>query len=494
MAPYIAPSLSYVVRPASITSAQAASILFGPHLYSRYISWQTAVGVPAAAVIYTSAKKRKLAHKSEVTTAIGSFPHSEHFKAFMYHINPELYTQSERGQCNREEATDGNLSVLAMASLCGHFVHPGNPYRVVKVCPMCAMRQCVDSLRRIGCVWGLLGGPYKRSSEVNWSKLHPSVMRIWHVEKNRWSNLVFKNEEFAAREQQWGEQRKGLGFETPEIVRQTKSCTAALMVAKNIPFLVEGWDEQFMPLRRAINAHFKLPESLQTCVALLNKLLYSFPCTPVSAKHWKFREDHEAHILSVANGTLKIPSPPRSPLGVAFSPISREYVSFDLSSSSLSSSPPRSLCQRKRVAFADSIIDSVTRPPSSFNRKSSGDKRGRYACPRGIMWMDTSFKNDIMFDIFGAEEEDPDELDEILGVESVRQSGDEVDPNPKNIGHVERTEWHKDGKAMVKLSTKSTHDLLVAVQQVSRRQSSDETRSIDLQNGGNEAKRRRHQV
>lgn len=130
-----------------LTSTRAASILFGPHLYSRYLDWQTNIDSPDEAAFYTSREKWKLVRDSISTAAIGHLPSPEHFRGFMKRMGVELHARDEQTDDSSVNCQDGTTaSDLALAELCRHTIHPGSPCQTVTACPVCIMSQCISSL------------------------------------------------------------------------------------------------------------------------------------------------------------------------------------------------------------------------------------------------------------------------------------------------------------------------------------------------------------
>ncbi|PSN69869.1 hypothetical protein BS50DRAFT_571200 [Corynespora cassiicola Philippines] len=76
----------------------------------------------------------------------------------------------------------------------------------------------------------------------------------------------------------------------------------------------------------------------------------------------------------------RVPAPPTYP------------TNFPSSSPPL---PPRVL--RKKVTFAEDIVENPPRLPGAYNRFSTRYEGGRYACPEEAGWEDTSFKNDEFY-------------------------------------------------------------------------------------------------
>ncbi|KAF1841507.1 uncharacterized protein K460DRAFT_397724 [Cucurbitaria berberidis CBS 394.84] len=429
---------------ASLTSAQAANILFGRHLYPRYIEWQATISDPDQVRFYDSAERYVLIRNSVFDTAIGNLPHPEHFKAFMNRIKLELYTNDRQigdGEGGRTgEGTETDMPVLTVANICGHSIHPGNPAGTAQVCPVCIIRECVASLLRIACLWRCLGGPHGRLSEnFSRSKLYNCVKKIWHAEKNRWSNLVFMYSKFAVREREWEEQHERLGFATPDVVKEAKSCTMALEIATRSPFLAEGWDDDFVPADRGINSRTRASGTRERATSEGAELLCSPPYCPASSDEGPLLkspgqceekvlpltqhpheqppqltgEREDTVILSPTSNTpILPPSPCSSHPSVSSAQSSSEYVPSPApppSPSSPAHTPPK---QRKHVTFAADVSELATRPSSSFRRKSVTYTRGRHASPEGTSWEDTSFYKNAMFDLFDSGEDEADEVDE----------------------------------------------------------------------------------
>ncbi|CAO2657413.1 Nn.00g035390.m01.CDS01 [Neocucurbitaria sp. VM-36] len=464
------------VTGATLTSAQAADILFGRQLYLRYIKWQATIHDPDEVRFYDSPEQYILIRDSVRGTVPGNLPSPEHFKAFMSRIKRTLYIserQIERWEGNEAEDghdmdTEDHAPPLTVASLCRHAIHPGNPYRAVEVCPCCIMRQCVASLERMSRLWRLLGGPHKRPLDVKQNKLYLGVRNLWHVEKNRWANLVFRYREFAGVERLWEEQCWISGYKKREVVKKAKSCASALEVARQVPFLAEGWDDIFVPLKKRTAGRADGFEMLERDTPRGAESPYPPSCRPESlgneilpegsgrreenilstAQHPYERipestsAREEVVIPSIAMNTMVPPPSPSSLLRNSLSPVSSGLVP---SPPSPPPSPPaHSLPNpQNRVTFALDIADRAARPRSFFRRKSPIYARGQHACPPGRIWEDTSFMNDSMYDIFGSEDdEDSDnELERLMwaefardttGEESSKDEDERFDGNEKN--------------------------------------------------------------
>lgn len=434
--------------PASLTSAEAARILFGGHLYLQYMHWQLTIDDPDEVRFYDSWEQYVLIRDSVRETVIGHLPSSEDFKAFMGRIKNTVYItdqEVEGGEGDEETRSAETAPPLVVATYCGHWIHPGNPHQQTEACTCCMMRQCVESLERIARLWRVLGGPHARPSDVSVSNLYYGVKRIWHAEKSRWANLVFKCREWAMLEDWWEEQYSVLGYDGRDMGKKANSCTSALEIARDTPFLADGWDDEFMPRRKRIDGQadgFDTPEREISRVPetplprgrsesrgvetssegpeqceenTLSRGQYPSEQSPFLA-----RAEEETVILPSTNITTATPppSPMISRITDASSPISSEFVPSPPPPPPLSPPAHSSPNQQNRVTFAPDVREHETRPAAWFRRNSPNYAQGRHACPRGSAWEDTSFMGDDLYDILGNGYDDQDaELVRLLRAE-----------------------------------------------------------------------------
>jgi hypothetical protein len=364
----------------------------------------------------------------------GDLPSSAIFIAFMRRVRTELYTRY------RPDENDDTIAliqipmglVLVTATLCGHAIHPGNPCREVDVCPVCIMQQCKVSLERISNVWRLLGGPDKRPEDFETQRLYFTIKKIWHVEKNRWANLVAKYEEFAQLEWAWEEEWRIHRQETLEVVRNVRSCAAALDVAQQIPFLTGGWNEEFVKMARGINAKIDTPRTPGLWMRGGADIPLSPPWSPSvlekkDSLHSASPKEGETTGWTQqleAQGVVEVDA--SNPSTTSTSNISSPRSHGSSQSSIYAPSPPPQPSPpppRKRVTFALDTQDYTPRSRHAFCRSSLNYTPGRYTCQPGSSWVDTSFANDGTFWLFGPCEDDEDvdvEMEDVLESEGER--------------------------------------------------------------------------
>ncbi|KAJ4374099.1 hypothetical protein N0V83_002838 [Neocucurbitaria cava] len=436
--------------PASLTSAEAARILFGGHLYLQYMHWQLTIDDPDEVPFYGSWEQYVLIRDSVRETVIGHLPSSEHFKAFMGRIKNTVYIadrEKEGGEGDEETRSAETAPPLVVATHCGHWIHPGNPHQQTEACACCMMRQCVESLERIARLWRVIGGPHARPSDVSVSNLYYRVKRIWHAEKSRWANLVFKCREWAMLEDWWEEQYSMLGYDERDMAKKVNSCASALEIARDTPLLADGWDDEFMPRRKRIVGQadgFNTPEREVSRVPetplprarseprgvetsyegpgrceedALSREQYPFEQSP---SPFSARAEEETAIPPSTNITTATPppSPTFSRITDVSSPISSEFVPSPPPPPPLSPPAHGSPNQQNRVTFAPDVREYATRPAAWFRRNSPLYAQGRHACPPGRAWQDTSFMGDDLYDILGSDyDNEEDELVRLLRAE-----------------------------------------------------------------------------
>jgi hypothetical protein len=306
---------------------------------------------------------------------------------------------------------------LVIATGCRHPIHPGNDTQVVEACPVCVMRQCIEAMSRIWKVWEILGAPDRRYSVSEDETMYFKVKALWRVEKQRWSNLVAKYDEMGEREEAWeesGMQEKEYTFEE---LNSAQSCRAALQLAWTMnPVELAGYDVAFEPRRPLTRKAGKpsVPNIVTPLMSLNPPMRASPPVIPSTPPHLHATGlDKPPPIPPSTEQPTSSPSSPVLPPQLS-PPFSPKYPVLELSenerspsefvpsetahSSSLSASPPRSpVHRRKKVTFAEDVLDSQKRPATCFMRGHPSYRRGRQACPSMEGWADSSFKNDKKF-------------------------------------------------------------------------------------------------
>lgn len=367
-------------REPAFTSEQAARILFGDQ-YVQYIHWQRTIGDLNQIQYFGDRELWELVRDSVSKVVHGQLPTAWHFKSFMNWLRSRgllFPTQEPRP-----------ISTFAVASKCGHALHPGNPCQRTETCPVCVVEQCTGSLSRIWEAWHRLGAPWEpedpddgdndasedeeennagdvekarhpRTDEVR--VLYARLKRIWRVEKGRWANLMNNYAKLAESEQTWEEQEMAGSPYAPKHVQRSKSCMMALHIARaKCPGIADGGDVAFQPSMKAINSPPWIPDSPEY-------LLEDAPTSSCISP---------AVFGGLASPTS--PSPPPPP--------------------SISTLPSRSIYSKKKVQFSIDIIEFPSRRLGAFHRGSPSYKRGRHACPSKHGWEDTSFMNEPFYDL-----------------------------------------------------------------------------------------------
>ncbi|KAH8714810.1 hypothetical protein GQ44DRAFT_406971 [Phaeosphaeriaceae sp. PMI808] len=237
-----------------LTSAKAAKILFGAELYPMYKDWQQTIGNPDTAHKYDSVEEWRVIRDASFEVAVGDLPTPYMFLVFMDISKHEIYFSPPT-------EVKPTKSYPVLTSICGHFIHPGNPNREAEVCPVCIMKVCIASLERIAQVWSLASESCKRfkNNILVYSdaiKIRDDIGLLWHIEKADWSNLVAVFDDFAAQEQKFEEvAAHGSREKFPEslrVVEKAKSCTQALMIAGKSPHLAPEWSEEILRRRQVM--------------------------------------------------------------------------------------------------------------------------------------------------------------------------------------------------------------------------------------------------
>ncbi|KAF2691572.1 hypothetical protein K458DRAFT_425508 [Lentithecium fluviatile CBS 122367] len=413
-------------RQHPVPSAVAALAVFGDSHYPQYLHWQANIDDPDKAHYYGDDWRlicvclRECGHRGLPTPII--------YKAFMnwLRLEGELYTP------HSEPVTS-----LVVATCCRHPIHPGNNTQVVEACPMCVMRQCVDALTRIWQVWEVVGAPNRQYSVPEDSDIYMKLRGLWRVEKQRWSNLVAKYEEWGEYEEAWEDSRMADGEYTFEELNSAQSCRAALQVAWTMnPVKLVGHDQVFEPKKPLTRSAWKpapqdavmLPLSPGSPMFASQFMPSSPPlaldCDAIGPDEpppmFLFSEQPASPPSSpLPFPAPSPPTPPRFPLletSKGERSTSSEFIPSETSRSSSSlpaSPPPTPMFRKKRVAFAEDVLDLEKRYPGSFSRFSPAYSRGRHACPSAEGWADTSFKHNKSFWELEAGDEDEIEDDDV---------------------------------------------------------------------------------
>ena len=428
--------------PTKLTSGHVASILFGSHLYQRYITWQKAIDGPNEAQYYSSAEAWVAVRAATRVLVYGALPSPAIYKVFMTRIRSESYPRAVQTKTFEQSSqrTNADTTLLLVARLCGHTLHPGHPGPAHEVCLICAMHQCVAALKRIANAWGSLGGPTSRPrGGFLQEQLYFTVKRIWHAEKTRWANLVSESIKSAAVEVRWEEQCRQGGFEVLNAVEEAMSSAKALEVGRQSPFMVDGWEEQFVPTESGTDAREILePTGLDVCLTAELPNSPPYPTEGNEDVHLS-KNPHMSHSADVdvepnesdyegANN----PSTADDTKGPSISPYgSSPSVSSSQSTSMYAPSPPplpidsplssaykETTWAKRRVRFANDTKDCATHRLGSFQRTHPRYVRGTYSPPPDSVWADTSFMYDRSYD----------EHEDVLHGPSYETSRDGSDP------------------------------------------------------------------
>jgi hypothetical protein len=411
----------------TLTPISASKLLLGPELYSLYTTWQIELHAEDPKQYASEAKWMEICN-AVAMEPLGQISRPLVYKKFMERQVAVHFPRDEDSEPEEEELERGDDRTapgLLVATLCRHSLHSGNTCRVSVACPVCHMRVCVASLKRIAHVWNLLGGPGtgKPTDRVQ-QRIYLACLGLWRVEKKRWTRLVYAAVGFADMERNWEMQALQVGSSISEDVKRSKSCIKALEIVRESPFLADGWDASFVPkptVRARNTPEAGLNHQGMSSSASTYELPHSPPLSPESAKTklqqelplqcngtqdtpppddktpWLAEEDK---LVACAhnNNYQRPPSPPTSPELVSSSSISPLH----------SDSPPSPLSSSvsfgtdsKHVTFAATTIDHPRREPEYcrpkyYNRNCPIYKRGEYAPPGGE-WQDTSFYRDQFY-------------------------------------------------------------------------------------------------
>lgn len=265
-------------------------------------------------------------------------------------------------------------------------------------------------------MWEILGAPDRNFSVPEDEPMYFKVKALWRVEKQRWSNLVAKYEEMGECEVKWEDLGMQEGEYTFEELNSAQSCRAARQFAwKMNPVDLAGHDAVFEPHKPLTR---KAGRPLVPDPSMLASPPF-FPSTPyASPGSDAARLDEPSPMLL---STEQPASPPSSPLlsQQMSPPSSPRFPILELSEGEHSSSPeyapsgaPRSsslpasspgtpVHRKKKVGFAEDVVDNEKRPLVCWYRGHQLYRRGRQACPSSEGWADSSFKNDEDFWEFG---------------------------------------------------------------------------------------------
>ncbi|KAL6702687.1 hypothetical protein ACN47E_001234 [Coniothyrium glycines] len=332
-------SLPDAPRSIAPTSEELARILFGRQQYMRYLEWLEAIDRPDEACFYETLREWESLRKS-TSVEIGDLPLPNNYKAFRRRIRGELFTSVAPNDAARDAP-----GIRPVAELCGHALHPGNPDDQLDICPPCTMEDCITSLQRIAEAWQCTGGPHMRpNTPLHLTQSHHTIKKIWYIEKTQWANFVHKFHQYAEMERKWEVCATRQGRDISATLQQTHSCAAALALAKQIPFLEDGWNIDFVPQ--------PLPTTKPSSVPVDPALLHPYTLPRIVA---------DAHFT------------PTLTRGIHPGPIFLKKL--------------------RRVMFAGHLPLLLCRPPSAFHRTSPYYERGRYASPASSEWDDTNLLN-----------------------------------------------------------------------------------------------------
>jgi hypothetical protein len=149
----------------SLSSAEAARILFGPILYPKYVRWQTTINDPDKAHHFVSIEEWQRVRDNVYEVAIGDFSPTRFYRRFMNNIQRglrRLMNNTHRSLADEDLSQPQNL---ARSSLSRHVVHPGNDS---KKCFVCIMGQHIALIRRTREAFDYIDG----STEDGWEKQH----------------------------------------------------------------------------------------------------------------------------------------------------------------------------------------------------------------------------------------------------------------------------------------------------------------------------------
>jgi hypothetical protein len=358
---------------------------------------------------------------------------SEVWVAFMNRHRAELFTQDEDSEPEvEEELVRGDERTgprFLVATFCRHNLHPGDPC-VEDACPPCLMRRCVDSLKRIAHVRNPLGGPKAELIELD---IYRTVRKMWRVEKTRWANMINTRGMLADMERNWEARALQAGSSMLYDMDRCKTCIDALEIARECPFLEEGWDVSFLPKPTVRSRRTPGVDSGQQRVgdASTQRLPHSPPYSPETAKaelprelvtqcdgaqdtlfdDWRSRPDKEDESIAFAlnDNARRPPSPSASP-----EPIPSSIYAHSPPPPLSPGSSDSSNTECKRVTFADDVIGLPRRKSTEYHRNAPTYHKGRYAAPPGSEWQDTSFMENRLYNFWGVAEGDETELEKLI--------------------------------------------------------------------------------
>ncbi|KAF2790107.1 hypothetical protein K505DRAFT_84635 [Melanomma pulvis-pyrius CBS 109.77] len=369
----------------TITSTEAAQIIFGDTFYNDYLYWQQNAADIDQIQFYKSCEDWQSSIQSLQDVAPGETPTWASFKYFMnwLRLNGKLYPKADQFP----------TSTLAVAWGCRHLIHPGNPRQDVSTCPVCIMSSCVESLVRIADAWEKIwGGPVTKEfrGACKPPPLYYKVKQIWHVEKLRFANLVSVYEHHVEEEQHWEEESLHLFDHSFEDLVNAKSCAEALQIAREqCPYMASGADVPFA--KGDSFPGIKGGSVAQGAEGEASNLSLRSLSTPESA----------SSPYSTQGPLVESPRPHlplrslESPSSASFSDFHQPPLPPPLSSHPTTTSRDQipDMGKTKKVAFAEDCVEHASRKMSHFHRTSRLYTPGRHECPSEDGWEDSSFCN-----------------------------------------------------------------------------------------------------
>jgi hypothetical protein len=442
-----------------LTPYQACKLLLGPRYYRLYTEWKFNIASKDEAKHYDSTQQWTEVRDLVASEPIGHPPSSQAYKCFMIRHKVELYPQDEDSEPQVEEEQErGDEQItprFLKARLCGHAVHPGNPFPIEDACPVCYMRVCIASLKRIAHVWNLLGGP-KMGKPVDPIEcgIYAIVRKLWRMEKVHWARFVHTGGMIADMERNWEAEAQQVGSSIDDDVRRCKSFIEALEIARECPFLGEGWDVTFVPKPTVRTG--KTPVVDRGGQGASSTLTHQLPHLPTYSPE---TAEADPSLPLQCDGAFETPQDDRTPRpsredeAVAFSlsdtvthPPSPSASPPDLPSSppSSPSSSSSSSTEAHKVTFAADVFEQPIRKAKEYRRTASAYQKGRYAAPPGSEWQDTSFSRDSLYDSWGVAENDEKALNWLIKAreEAVQE---EAGVNIGELEYVHRAiDWSED--------------------------------------------------